>query len=94
VSDEPPEYHYYPWSSVDYIGSDEETFHKAHVKSQPTFHGIVASALGAGFTDSETARLEFLIAEKSGQRVFRSPLSVASCHTTWTQAPNASGRRT
>jgi hypothetical protein len=62
--------------------------------SQPTFHGIVASALGAGFTDSETARLEFLIAEKSGQRVFRSPLSVASCHTTWTQAPNASGRRT
>jgi hypothetical protein len=34
VSDEPPEYHYYPWSSVDYIGSDEETFHKAHVKSR------------------------------------------------------------
>ena len=34
--------------------------------SQQTFHGIFASALGARFTDSETARLEFLIAEEIG----------------------------
>jgi hypothetical protein len=34
VSDEPPEYRYYPWSSVEYIAIDEETFNKAHVKSR------------------------------------------------------------
>ena len=35
--------------------------------SQPTVHGIFASALGAGFTDAETARLEFLISEEIGR---------------------------
>jgi hypothetical protein len=34
--------------------------------SQPTVHGIFASALGAGYTDAEAARLEFLISEEIG----------------------------
>ena len=55
--------------------------------SQPTVHGIFASALGAGYTDAETTRLEFLISEEIGRTASRSPLSVPSCHTTWTRAP-------
>ena len=35
--------------------------------SQPTVHGIFASALGAGYTDAEAARLEFLICEEIGR---------------------------
>jgi hypothetical protein len=34
--------------------------------SQRTIHGIFASALGAGYTDVEAARLEFLITEEIG----------------------------
>jgi hypothetical protein len=35
--------------------------------SKPTVYGIFASALGAGYTDAEAARLEFLINEEIGQ---------------------------
>jgi hypothetical protein len=34
--------------------------------STPTVYGIFASALGAGYTDAEAARLEFLINEEIG----------------------------